>query len=70
MKEENFVKDGTWYAIECMGAYEVYDVLCEKCSFDKMIKLYKLIKHKMEFVEDEPRLTVSCWETENRGDIR
>ena len=36
----------TWYCIEKMGAYELYSVLCERCNFEKMITLYKLIKHK------------------------
>ena len=45
----------TWYCIEKMGAYELYNALCEKCNFGKMILLYKLIKYKMEFLEDETR---------------
>lgn len=55
MSEEQFEKEGTWYCIENMGAYEIYDVLCKKCSFEKMIILYKLIKHKMEYLDDEVR---------------
>lgn len=55
MSEEEFSLDDTWYCIEKMGAYEIYDVLRTKCSFEKMIILYKLIKNKMETLEDEPR---------------
>lgn len=63
MKEEQFDKknnDDVYYCIEKMGAYELYDILCEKCSFEKMIILYKLIKHKMETLEDETRNYCNC----------
>lgn len=63
MSEEQFdkkINDGNWYRIEKMGAYEIYDVLKTECSFEKMIILYKLIKHKMETLEDETRNYCNC----------
>lgn len=63
MSEEQFdkkINDGNWYRIEKMGAYEIYDVLKTECSFEKMIILYKLIKHKMETLEDETRNYCEC----------
>lgn len=63
MSEEQFnknINDDNYYCIDKMGAYELYDILCEKCSFEKMIMLYKLIKHKMETLEDETRNYCNC----------
>lgn len=63
MSEEQFnkkVNEDTWYCIEKMGAYEIYDVLRTECSFEKMITLYKLIKHKMETLDDETRNYCNC----------
>lgn len=54
----------TWYCIEKMGAYELYSVLCERCNFEKMITLYKLIKHKMETLEDETVNYCNCEKVE------
>ena len=68
MSEEQFdkkINDGNWYRIEKMGAYEIYDVLKTECSFEKMIILYKLIKHKMETLEDEAINYCNC---EKAGD--
>lgn len=65
--EEQFERknnDELWYCIEKMGAYELYSVLCERCNFGKMIILYKLIKHKMETLEDEPRNYCNCEKVE------
>jgi len=65
--EEQFERknnDETWYCIEKMGAYELYDALCERCNFGKMILLYKLIKHKMETLEDETRNYCNCEKVE------
>ena len=63
MSEEQFnkkINDDVYYCIEKMGAYEIYDVLRTECSFEKMITLYKLIKHKMETLEDEIRNYCNC----------
>ncbi len=63
MSEEQFdkkINDGNWYRIEKMCAYEIYDVLKTECSFETMIMLYKLIKHKMETLEDETRNYCDC----------
>lgn len=54
------INDDVYYCIEKMGAYEIYDVLRTECSFEKMITLYKLIKHKMETLEDETRNYCNC----------
>lgn len=51
--------DKNAYAISMMKPVDLYDVLCNELSFDKMIELYKLIKHKMEFLADEPRNELS-----------
>ena len=42
------------YTISTMNIYKLYDVLCYELSFEKMIILYGLLKHKMEYLEDEP----------------
>lgn len=63
MSEEQFdtkINNDVYYCIEKTGAYELYDILCERCSFEKMIILYKLIKHKMETLEDETRNYCNC----------
>ena len=63
MSEEQFDKkfnEDKWYRIKKMGAYEIYDVLQTECSFEKMITIYKLIKHKMETLNDEPRNYCDC----------
>ena len=68
MSEEQFdkkINDGVYYCIEKTDAYELYDILCERCSFEKMIILYKLIRHKMETLDDEPR---NCCKCEKVGD--
>lgn len=44
---------------------DLYDFLTANVSFDKIIELYKLLKYKMEYLEDEPRISVySCKEVE------
>lgn len=53
--------DKNAYVISLMGANDLYETLCKELSFDKMIKLYKLIKHKMEFLDDEPRMEIACY---------
>lgn len=45
-----------------ISAIDLYEVLCDNFTFYKMIELYKLIKHKMEFLDDEPRMNLSCCE--------
>ena len=52
--------DKTAYAVSLMSADDLYEVLCKELSFNKMIELYKLIKHKMEFLDDKPRMELSC----------
>ena len=43
-----------YYEVSTMAARDLYDVLCKELSFNKMIELYKLIKHKTEFLGDKP----------------
>lgn len=52
--------DKTYYEVSTMTAYELYEVLCNKMSFGRMIELYKLIKHKIEYLNDEPRMEKKC----------
>lgn len=52
--------DKNVYIISMMKPVDLYDVLCRQLSFDKMIELYKLIKHKIEFLEDKPINEASC----------
>lgn len=51
--------DKNAYAISVMKPVDLYDALCKELSFNKMVELYKLIKHKMEFLTDEPRNELS-----------
>ena len=63
MSEEQFnkkINDDIYYCIEKMGAYEIYDVLRTEYSFEKIITLYKLIKHKIETLDDETRNYCNC----------
>lgn len=53
--------DKTYYEVSTMNAYDLYEVLCEEMSFGRMIELYKLIKHKMEYLNDEPRMEIACY---------
>ena len=50
------------YVISMMNGYDLYEILCKELSFNEMITLYKLIKHKMEFLNDEPRMEFACYE--------
>lgn len=43
------------YQIGNMNIYKLYDALCYELCFESMITLYKLIKNKIETLEDEPR---------------
>lgn len=55
MEEEQInYKRHNYYEISEMNAYELYDKLIGECSFNTIILLYKLIKHKMEYLDDEP----------------
>ena len=40
-----------------ISANDLYDKLCTVLNFNEVIKLYKLLKFKMENLEDEPRIT-------------
>ena len=35
------------------SALEIYERLCTEMSFNKMIELYKLIQHKMTYLDDK-----------------
>jgi len=52
--------DKNAYVVSMMTSGDLYDVLCEQLSFNTMIRLYKLIKHKMEVLDDEPRNELTC----------
>lgn len=55
-KEIEYVKvEPLSYKISTMNIYKLYDALCYELNFEKMITLYKLLKHKIETLEDEPR---------------
>ena len=43
------------------------NILCKELSFDKMIKLHKLILHKITYLEDEPILTSYCCKANDKG---
>ena len=60
--------DKTVYAVSLMSADDLYEVLCKELSFNKMIELYKLIKHKMEFLYDKPRTKINCYELKDSDD--
>ena len=53
-------EDKLYYVVSEMSADALYEVLCKELSFNKMIKLYKLIKHKIEFLDDKPRMELGC----------
>ena len=57
--------DKNAYVVSNMSADDLYEILCKELSFNKMIELYKLIKHKMEFLNDEPRTEIGCYRPEN-----
>ena len=52
--------DKTAYVVSMMTSIELYEILCRELSFNGMIELYKLIKHKMEFLDDKPRMELGC----------
>ncbi len=41
----------------------LYDYITANVPFDKVIELYKLLKHKMETLEDKPRMSVATLDT-------
>lgn len=52
--DDNLIKnEPNYYAISKMSAYSIYDKLIGECSFHTVIQLYKLLKHKIEYLEDE-----------------
>ncbi len=61
-------EDKTYYVVSEMSAYELYKVLCKELSFNTMIELYKLINHKMQFLDDEPRIELCCCEQKDSDD--
>lgn len=60
--------DKNAYVVSMMDADDLYEVLCKELSFNKMIELYKLIKHKMEFLDDKPRMTIGYCELKDSDD--
>ena len=42
---------------------DLYDYITANVSFDKVIELYKLLKHKVETLEDKPRMSVGVLDT-------
>ena len=60
--------DKTAYAVSLMSADDLYEVLCKELSFNKMIKLYKLIDYKMKYLDDEPRMEIACYELKDSDD--
>lgn len=42
---------------------DLYDFITANVPFDKVIELYKLLKHKMETLEDKPRYSKSALDT-------
>ena len=60
---ENKKERPTLYAISEMNAIEIYNILCKELNFNTMIELYKLILHKMTYLEDKP---VNYCEVEGR----
>lgn len=54
--------DKNAYVVSIMSAYDLYEVLCKELNFNKMIELYKLIKHKMDFLNDEPKNEKCCYD--------
>ena len=51
----------TMYALGDMNPIDIYDVLCHELSFNDMIEVYRLIKHKMTFLDDEPRYEFAAY---------
>lgn len=44
-----------WYCLQDMNADNIYNALCTELKFWTMIEVYRLIKHKIETLEDETR---------------
>lgn len=42
---------------------ELYDYITANLPFDKVVELYKLLKHKMETLEDKPRMSIATLDT-------
>ena len=61
-------EDKTYYAVSELSAYKLYEVLCKELSFNTMIELYKLINYKMQFLDDEPRMELSCLKDSDNKD--
>lgn len=62
MDKNNTTLDNTYYAISEMDINHLYGVLCKELSFEKMIKLYKLINYKIHYLEDEPVMTTGLYQ--------
>lgn len=45
-----------------LNIYDLYDFITGNVPFDKVVKLYKLLNHKMVTLEDEPRPVIACCE--------
>ena len=52
--------------LRVINVNDLYDKLCTVLSFNEVIKLYKLLKFKMENLEDEPRLTTYCYKSDDK----
>lgn len=60
-EEKKYIEiDKNAYVISGMSVDDLYEVLCKELNFNKMIELCKLIKHKMEFLDDEPKDEKCC----------
>ena len=49
--------------IDRISAEDLYEYICARMSFNKVIQLYKLLQHKMTYLDDEPRCTIAAYES-------
>ena len=52
--------------LRVISVNDLYNKLCTVLSFNEVIKLYKLLKFKMENLEDEPILTTYCYKSNDK----
>ena len=45
---------------------DLYDMLCTELSFNEVIKLYKLLKYKIENLDDKPKETIYCYNKDRK----
>lgn len=57
--------DNTMYIdIKKIYVRDLYNTICNEMSFNQVVHLYSLLKHKMTYLDDEPYCEVAVYEND------